>query len=178
MMGMYRIVRDGKPVFYELMTFVEEKGSLVFRLKHFNADLTGWEEKEITVDFPFVAKGGGMMHFEGVSLHREGDRALTIYLAMRQNDGSVHEEVFRYTRVSPGGQSTGSHAQIRTPGSGIGASRRDLSRRPKHHPVASSPAIATGRRAPLPVHRGRTGSVLGEVRCREEGGGRVRLLQR
>src|SRR5262245_27094154 len=37
MMGMFRLVRDGKPIFYELLTMVEEKGTLYLRLKHFNA---------------------------------------------------------------------------------------------------------------------------------------------
>ena len=69
MMGMYRLVREGKPVFYELCTIVEENGSLVLRLKHFNPDLTGWEEKTRTVDFPLVAIEGGAFHFEGMSLH-------------------------------------------------------------------------------------------------------------
>ncbi|HEX2445685.1 MAG TPA: DUF6265 family protein, partial [Vicinamibacterales bacterium] len=49
MMGMYRLVRDGKPIFYELLTIVEENGTLMLRLKHFNADLTGWEEKLKTI---------------------------------------------------------------------------------------------------------------------------------
>ena len=39
MVGWYRLVKDGKPVFYELMTVVEKDGSLVMRLKHFHADL-------------------------------------------------------------------------------------------------------------------------------------------
>ena len=32
MMGMYRLVKDGAPVFYELLTIVEDNGSLVMRL--------------------------------------------------------------------------------------------------------------------------------------------------
>jgi hypothetical protein len=54
MMGMFRLVRDGKPIFYELLTLAEERGSLTLRLKRFNADLTGWEEKDKTIDFPFI----------------------------------------------------------------------------------------------------------------------------
>jgi hypothetical protein len=54
---MYRLVRDRKPIFYELLTIVEENGSLMLRLKHFN--LTGWEDKLKTIDFPLVAKAEG-----------------------------------------------------------------------------------------------------------------------
>src|SRR5687768_8740792 len=41
MMGMFRLVKDGKVVFYEFLTLVEREGSLVLKLKHFNPDLTG-----------------------------------------------------------------------------------------------------------------------------------------
>jgi hypothetical protein len=44
MLGMYRLVREGKVVFYEILTLTEKDGSVVLRLKHFNPDLTGWEE--------------------------------------------------------------------------------------------------------------------------------------
>jgi hypothetical protein len=45
MVGHFRLVKDGKPVFYELLTLLEVEGSVEMRLKHFNADMTGWEEK-------------------------------------------------------------------------------------------------------------------------------------
>ena len=41
MLGMYRLVREQKPVFFELLSLSEEQGSLVIRLKHFNPDMTG-----------------------------------------------------------------------------------------------------------------------------------------
>jgi len=99
MMGMFRLVRDGKPIFYELLTLAEEKGSLTLRLKHFNADLTGWEEKDKTIDFPFIMKADGVVHFEGLAWRPEGPDALTIYLAIRR-DGNVREEKFQLRRVS------------------------------------------------------------------------------
>lgn len=98
MMGMYRLIRDGRPVFYELLTIVEENGSLILRLKHFNANLTGWEEKLKTIDFPLVAKTEGAVHFEGMSFHPKGNDALTVYLAIHQKDGTVREEAFSYKR--------------------------------------------------------------------------------
>lgn len=99
MLGMYRLIRDGKPVFYELLTISEHEGSLLLRLKHFNPDLTGWEEKSETVDFPFVAKTDGRLQFAGLTFMPDGDR-LTIYLAIRGRDGAIREEVFRMTRVA------------------------------------------------------------------------------
>jgi len=98
MMGMYRLIKDGKPVLYEFLNIVEEHGSLMQRLKHFNADLTGWEEKNKTVDFPLVAIEKGAVHFDGMSFYPQGD-SLTIYLAIEQKDGKVSEQRFLYVRV-------------------------------------------------------------------------------
>jgi hypothetical protein len=99
MMGMYRLVRDGKTIFYELLTVVEEKGSLMLRLKHFNPDLTGWEEKLKTIDFPLVSKSDGAVHFDGMSFHPKGGDALTVHLAIHQKDGTIREETFTYKRM-------------------------------------------------------------------------------
>jgi hypothetical protein len=99
MMGMFRLVREGKTSFYELMTLVEENGSLSLRVKHFNPDLTGWEEKGETVDFPLVAIAGDRYLFDGLTFHRHGSDAVTIYVAISAKDGAVREEAFRYTRV-------------------------------------------------------------------------------
>jgi len=104
MMGMFRLVKEGETVFYELMTIVAEEGSLVLRLKHFNADLTGWEEKETTVDFPLVAIADGAFRFEGLSFHPDGDDHLKIHLAMHKKDGTAREETFAYTRVVAAGR--------------------------------------------------------------------------
>jgi hypothetical protein len=59
MTGTYRLIKDGKPVFYEMCWLVEHEGTISLRLKHFNPDLTGWEEKDKTVDFRFIKKDGG-----------------------------------------------------------------------------------------------------------------------
>jgi hypothetical protein len=85
-----------------LLTLVQEGGSLVLRLKHFNPDLTGWEEKQKTVDFRLVGLAEGVVQFEGMSFRREGDGKLTVYLAIEGKDGALHEEAFRYARAHSG----------------------------------------------------------------------------
>lgn len=99
MMGAYRLIKDGKTVFYEILTILEEKDSLVIRLKHFNADLTGWEEKDESVSFRFIKKDNKRIYFEGLTFEPIGKNDLNIYLAIRQKDGKVSEEVFRYKRA-------------------------------------------------------------------------------
>jgi Domain of unknown function (DUF6265) len=97
-MGMFRFLDKGKTVFYELITVLEENGTLIVRLKHFNPDLKGWEEKDKTVDFPFVKKEKNRMYFAGQTFEFIGRNNLNIYVAMKHKDGSVTEEKFSYKR--------------------------------------------------------------------------------
>lgn len=100
MVGTYRLIKDGKPVFYEMMWLLETGGTLTLRLKHFNADLTGWEEKDKTVDFKFIKKDGRRLYFSGLTFEQASKDELNIYLALRQRDGSLKEEAFRMKRLS------------------------------------------------------------------------------
>jgi hypothetical protein len=99
MLGMYRLIKDGKPVFYELLTFAEERGSLVLRLKHFEPDLTGWEEKAESRRFALVAKEPGAVYLEGMTFIRNRDDSITVYVAVDRN-GTISEERFDYRRAS------------------------------------------------------------------------------
>jgi hypothetical protein len=104
MMGMFRLVKkgaDGKDavVFYEFLTIVEEGGSLAMKLKHFNADLTGWEEKDRFVTFRLARVDPDAVHFDGLTFRREGPDRMTIFLALRDSKtGTMSEEVFRMSR--------------------------------------------------------------------------------
>lgn len=98
MMGTYRLIKDGKPVFYEMCWIVEQGDTILFRLKHFNADLTGWEEKDKTVDFRFIKKDGNRIYFTWLTFERLSDTNLNIYLAIKYKDGSVKESVFKMKR--------------------------------------------------------------------------------
>ena len=102
MMGMYRMLKDGKPVFYEFLTLSESEGGLLIRLKHFQANFVGWEEKDKTVDFRFIRKDGNRVYFEGLTWEMVSPLELNVYLAIEnKKDGSVREEIFRYKRVNP-----------------------------------------------------------------------------
>ncbi len=100
MMGMFRLVAEGKVVFYEFLTITEEQETLSLQLKHFQPDLVGWEEKDKKVTFPLVSVSKNTAHFEGMSFHRDSDDRVTIYLAIHSSDGTLHEEKFVYTRIS------------------------------------------------------------------------------
>jgi len=101
MLGMYRMLRDDKAAFYELLTIVEEAGSIAIRLKHFHPDMRGWEERDQVITFPLVAKRDARIYFDGMTFERRGDNAVEVYLAIEnRKDNSVREEVFTYTRAT------------------------------------------------------------------------------
>ena len=80
------------------MQIAEVDGSLVYRLKHFSGELTGWEEKDELVSFPLVAIEENAVWFDGLTVRREGDTLISAVL-VGQSDGSTRELVFRYRRA-------------------------------------------------------------------------------
>jgi hypothetical protein len=96
MVGYFRFVKDGKPVFYEIVTLVETNGSLAMRLKHFHADLKGWEDKNDVQEFKLVALDNQAAYFDGMTTKREGDTLYSAVLIKNRKDGSTHVEQFSY----------------------------------------------------------------------------------
>lgn len=100
MLGSFRQVKDGKVVFYELLTLLERDGTVVLRLKHFNADLTGWEEKAHALEFPLVALTPTQAVFNAMTFTHEDKDAFRVHLRLRDSKtGTTREEVFEYKRV-------------------------------------------------------------------------------
>src|SRR5581483_5091094 len=89
MMGMFRVVKDGKVVFYELCTLVQQNESVVLRLKHFHPDLKGWEEKDASVTFPLIKLAKDKAYFDGLTIEKEGDDSLIMYLMIQPKNGKA-----------------------------------------------------------------------------------------
>jgi hypothetical protein len=100
MMGMFRFLKGDQVVFYEFLTLVEHEGSLLLKLKHFNPDLTGWEEKADAIRFGLLKITPEAAWFDGLTFRRVGDNEVEIFLAIRNRaDGSVREERFQMRRT-------------------------------------------------------------------------------
>jgi hypothetical protein len=99
MMGMFRLIRDGKLSFYEILTLSQEGESVLLRIKHFNPDLTGWEEKDRSVEFRLVRLEPRHAWFDGLTFERPDDDTLrvTVRVTDRKN-GSSRDEELVYTR--------------------------------------------------------------------------------
>jgi hypothetical protein len=96
MVGYFRFVKDGKVVFYEIVAIVETNGTLAMRLKHFHADLKGWEEKDDVQEFKLVAIEGQTVYFDGLSLRRDGDALYSAVKIKDRKNSSARIEQFSY----------------------------------------------------------------------------------
>lgn len=99
MSGHFQQVKDGKLSFYEIYHFVPKGGSLLMRIKHFNADLTGWEEKGESVEFPLVALTRDAVYFDGLTMRRDGEDGLHTFVIIDRGGGKKEEVAFRFRRV-------------------------------------------------------------------------------
>ena len=102
MSGTFRLVQkaDGKVRFYELTTLTEQGGSLVYRIKHANPDLSTWEEKGEATEFRLVKAEPGVLWFDGMTIRRTGEDAMTVWVVIgSRTGGPTREEAFTYRRV-------------------------------------------------------------------------------
>ena len=90
---------EGGIRFTEHMYLMEEEGTLVLRLKHFNADLTGWEEKEGMLTFRLIAVEECAAYFHALTLRCDGEDGLLAAVRMRSKDEEISELVFRFRRM-------------------------------------------------------------------------------
>jgi hypothetical protein len=99
MIGMFRLLRNDQIAFYEFLVIVEEAGSLVLKVKHFDSDLEGWEEKDESTLFPLVKLTGNEVFFDGLTFRQTGSDSLTVFVVIDQQGGVPEEVVFRYLRM-------------------------------------------------------------------------------
>jgi hypothetical protein len=97
MMCSFKLVKNNAVSFYELITISEENGSLVKRLRHFNSDLSGWEEKPLI--FKLIKISPNRVYFDGFTYERISDNEMNIYAILQQRGGNKSEVKFSFRRV-------------------------------------------------------------------------------
>ena len=97
MVATFRLVSESKPGFYEICLIVPEGNSLVYKVKHFNPDFTGWEEKSEYERFLLVKLEPNAAYFDGFTMKLDGNTC-HLFLAMKQKDGSYQEASLTYHR--------------------------------------------------------------------------------
>jgi len=114
---------DGAIMFTEILYLTEEAGSLVLRLKHFNADLTGWEEKDDMLTFRLLAIEPCAAYFNALTLRcadaAEPGEGLVAAVRMKSDDPEPRELLFSFKRVArlvdPSGQPPANSARVEAP---------------------------------------------------------------
>jgi len=97
MMASFKLTVNDKVKFYELETIVEQDDTLLLRLKHFSADLHGWETRDETVDFRLVKVTADKVYFDGMTFEKAGDDEMNVYVVI--GDGAEEKETrFNYRR--------------------------------------------------------------------------------
>lgn len=99
MSGLFRLVEGGKTVFSEHMMVMPQDGSLIIRLKHFDAQLHGWEEKDKTVDFRLLKMDGQTAWFNGLTYRLNSPDSMDIFVRMKSPSGEISELHFPAKRV-------------------------------------------------------------------------------
>jgi hypothetical protein len=102
--GSFRVIHSGKPVFYEFWAVEIDGNQPVLKLKHFNFGLTGWEEKDASTRMPLTSSDLNDATFAeldgSVSLHyhRTGDTlSCTVH---HVKNGKSSDESFNLKRTS------------------------------------------------------------------------------
>jgi len=93
MCGTFKLMTNDGINFYEIFAITIDSTGPVLKLKHFNANLTGWEEKDEVVTFPFISAGDGELKFDGLIYRKKSEKTMQVILRMKNSDGKVTENV-------------------------------------------------------------------------------------
>ena len=94
---------EGGIMFSEHMYLMEEGGSLVVKLKHFNPDLTGWEEKDGMVTFRLVHAEPCALYFNALTYRCDSKGGMVVAVRMKSPKPEPQELVFRFRKVPAAG---------------------------------------------------------------------------
>lgn len=100
MMGVFKASTQKGVSFYEIMTIIEIEETVLFRLKHFDKNLRGWEAKDETVDFRLVKLEKGKAYFDDFTFEYVNDNEINMYVVV-DNKGNQSEIKFNYQRYTP-----------------------------------------------------------------------------
>ena len=98
--GHFYAAKDGKPSFFEFELITQVGNSVEFWVRHFNADMTAWEDKATFVRFPLVAVEKDTWFFDGLTIRRTGPNSADHIVRVGRKDGSQEEAVLHYRRAA------------------------------------------------------------------------------
>ncbi len=99
MLGTFKFVKGDNVSFFEMMSITIDSVGPALRIKHFNADMTGWEDKAEMVTFRYDSTSSNQVFFGGVKFLRPSKDSLLISVSFKNKDGGSKEELIRCRRV-------------------------------------------------------------------------------
>lgn len=102
MVGTYRVLKNSDAVFYEFWVIEVEDGKAIFKMKHFDRGLAGWEEKTDMVRLTLSVSGEHDVLFAkadgslSLRYQRNGDELVSTL--RRVKDGKTKEDTFHLHR--------------------------------------------------------------------------------
>ncbi len=99
MVGMFKFAKGNEVQFYELLTIVEKDNSLLLRLKHFDRNLVGWEERDKTIEFPLRELTKDSAVFDGLVFTRVDANNMKIEVTAKESNGEPKTIRFPCKRV-------------------------------------------------------------------------------
>lgn len=97
MVGTFKLTVDNNVSFYEFMTITSDSSGYNLRLKHFNSDLTGWEEKKDVITFSYISSSDNRITFDGLEYELQSDDTLKIVVNLK-NNGTEHQVIINCYR--------------------------------------------------------------------------------
>lgn len=94
----FRHIADGKITFYEIGHIREIDKTLIFELRHFDANLHAWEEKNEVQQFKFVKAEANRVYFECFTFENVSENEINIYGLIKDEKGDAEEVVFNYKK--------------------------------------------------------------------------------
>jgi len=105
LMGMFRWAKQGKAWMFELITVTADDHGVVFRLKHFDRTLVGWEEKGEALTYPLLRQGEREAVFENPErdhprrfIYRSPNPDTLVVLIEGYTDGELKTQEYRLRR--------------------------------------------------------------------------------
>ena len=99
MVGHFSAIKDGAPEFYEFIMMAQVGNSLEYRVRHFNPEMTAWEDKTEFVRFPLVAAEKDSWYFDGYTLRRTGPDTAVHIVRIKRKDGTADEAMLPYCKL-------------------------------------------------------------------------------
>lgn len=99
MIGHFSLIGARGPMVHEFMMIDAADGRLRLRIKHFGADLIGWEAKDSWHAFAFVSVGRNELLMDGIEYRLLAPDQLEIRLTLDGRDGSRKTETLILRRM-------------------------------------------------------------------------------